>query len=170
MIKPEVSSLVETFLTSQVDIALENLLPPTLIGKHEELISQQLTQRLLDAWRQEVIITNENTDSISSSPESETQESETQESETQTQTDSAQDDSDFEVERSLMAEEDINMTLIRGATKKLSPSRTPKKTRKPSPYNLFCKDHPHLSKIETAKLWTRYRTDKSQKNLLQKYY
>lgn len=161
MIKPEVSSLVETFLTSQVDIALENLLPPTLIGKHEELISQQLTQRLLDAWRQEVSITNENTDSISSSPES---------SETQTQTDSAQDDSDFEVERSLMAEEDINMTLIRGATKKLSPSRTPKKTRKPSPYNLFCKDHPHLSKIETAKLWTRYRTDKSQKNLLQKYY
>ena len=161
MIKPEISSLVETFLTSQVDIALENLLPPTLIGKHEELISQQLTQRLLDAWRQEVIITNENTDSISSSPES---------SETQTQTDSAQDDSDFEVERSLMAEEDINMTLIRGATKKLSPSRTPKKTRKPSPYNLFCKDHPHLSKIETAKLWTRYRTDKSQKNLLQKYY
>lgn len=160
MIKPEVSSLVETFLTSQVDIALENLLPPTLIGKHEELISQQLTQRLLDAWRQEVIITNENTDSISSSPESETQ----------TQTDSAQDDSDFEVERSLMAEEDINMTLIRGATKKLSPSRIPKKTRKPSPYNLFCKDHPHLSKIETAKLWTRYRTDKSQKNLLQKYY
>ena len=160
MIKPEISSLVETFLTSQVDIALENLLPPTLIGKHEELISQQLTQRLLDAWRQEVIITNENTDSISSSPESETQ----------TQTDSAQDDSDFEVERSLMAEEDINMTLIRGATKKLSPSRTPKKTRKPSPYNLFCKDHPHLSKIETAKLWTRYRTDKSQKNLLQKYY
>ena len=158
MIKPEVSSLVETFLTSQVDIALENLLPPTLFGKHEELISQQLTQRLLDAWRQEVIITNENTDSISSSPESETQ------------TDSAQHHSDFEVECSLMAEEDINMTLIRGATKKLSPSRTPKKTRKPSPYNLFCKDHPHLSKIETAKLWTRYRTDKSQKNLLQKYY
>ena len=158
MIKPEVSSLVETFLTSQVDIALENLLPPTLIGKHEELISQQLTQRLLDAWRQEVIITNENTDSISSSPESETQ------------TDSAQHHPDFELECSLMAEEDINMTLIRGATKKLSPSRTPKKTRKPSPYNLFCKDHSHLSKIETAKLWTRYRTDKSQKNLLQKYY
>ena len=88
MIKPEVSSLVETFLTSQVDIALENLLPPTLIGKHEELISQQLTQRLLDAWRQEVIITNENTDSISSSPESETQ------------TDSAQHHPDFELERS----------------------------------------------------------------------
>jgi len=157
MIKPELSSLVETFLTSQVDIALENLLPPTLIGKHEELISQQLTQRLLDAWRQEVIITNENTDSISS-PDSEIQ------------TESAQDDPNFELERSLMAEEDINMTLIRGATKKLSPSRTPKKTPKPSPYNLFCKDHPHLSKIETAKLWTRYRTDKSYKNLLQKYY
>tara|TARA_B100001094_G_C18156919_1_gene787004 strand:+ start:117 stop:575 length:459 start_codon:yes stop_codon:yes gene_type:complete len=152
MVEPEFSSLVEHFLMAQVDIALENLIPPTLFGKHEELISQKLTKNLIDAWRCEVQIINESTISDSSSnPET-----------------IIEDDQELiKTESTLMAEEDVTSTLLRATPSK---SRTKKIPPKPSPYNLFCKDHPDLSKIEKAKLWTKYKADKSTKNLLNKYY
>jgi len=45
------SEFMENFLKTELDKSVKELLPPTLTGKFQELMAEQITKQVMDSWK-----------------------------------------------------------------------------------------------------------------------
>lgn len=49
--KNNMEEFMENFLKTELDKSVKNVLPPTLTGKFQELMSEQITKEVMDSWK-----------------------------------------------------------------------------------------------------------------------
>lgn len=140
------SNMIENFLSHEIDHVIQQVLPPTLVGKFESLIVEQLKQDLVSAWKQHVQDSNldSNLDQLSD----------------------ISDNSSMKDEISAMAMEDINIQVLN--IFEVKPITKP--NNKLTPFALFKLDNTQLPQKELARLWIKYKTSPTKRTLLEKYY
>jgi hypothetical protein len=138
--------MIENFLSHEIDHVIQQVLPPTLVGKFESLIVEQLKQDLVSAWKQHVQDSNldSNLDQLSD----------------------ISDNSSMKDEISAMAMEDINIQVLN--IFEVKPITKP--NNKLTPFALFKLDNTQLPQKELARLWIKYKTSPTKRTLLEKYY
>ena len=49
--KEDMEEFMENFLKTELDKSVKELLPPTLTGKFQELMAEQITKQVMDSWK-----------------------------------------------------------------------------------------------------------------------
>lgn len=49
--KNNMEEFMENFLKTELDKSVKNVLPPTLTGKFQELMAEQITKEVMDSWK-----------------------------------------------------------------------------------------------------------------------
>ena len=49
--KEDMEEFMENFLKTELDKSVKELLPPTLTGKFQELMAEQITKEVMDSWK-----------------------------------------------------------------------------------------------------------------------
>jgi len=49
--KEDMEEFMENFLKTELDKSVKNVLPPTLTGKFQELMAEQITKEVMDSWK-----------------------------------------------------------------------------------------------------------------------
>ena len=47
----DMTQFMENFLKTELDKSVKDLLPPTLTGKFQELMAEQITKQVMDSWK-----------------------------------------------------------------------------------------------------------------------
>ena len=47
----DMEEFMENFLKTELDKSVKNVLPPTLTGKFQELMAEQITKEVMDSWK-----------------------------------------------------------------------------------------------------------------------
>ena len=47
----DMEEFMENFLKTEIDKSVKNILPPTLTGKFQELMAEQITKEVMDSWK-----------------------------------------------------------------------------------------------------------------------
>ena len=55
----DMEEFMENFLKTELDKSVKNVLPPTLTGKFQELMAEQITKEVMDSWK-----SNDNTEKL----------------------------------------------------------------------------------------------------------
>ena len=160
------SNMVENFLAHEIDHVIQQVLPPTLVGKFESLIVEQLKQNLVSAWKQHAQDPNQDPNQDLNEDLNEDPNQDLNEDPNQDQLSDISDNSNNMKEISAMTMEDINIQILNIFETK--PNTKP--NTKPTPFALFKRDNKQLSQKELARLWIKYKTSPSKRTLLEKYY
>ena len=49
--KEDMEEFMENFLKTELDKSVKEILPPTLTGKFQELMAEQITKEVMDSWK-----------------------------------------------------------------------------------------------------------------------